>query len=183
MLKINFKMKIVLSVYNILIFLLVVCFLTHQSVNAACNVCQENNVACVNLTSYHMCFGASKPNTAQLFTCPDGLVCTNLPNICFQRSTLPASCGDTSSCGKCNSNQVFACTTRTTFAFCFGSTVPSEVVGSCPQGKICDASSAEICVDELTPTSIVCDLEQTPVSTLLKKLFYYANDFNTYTDY
>lgn len=93
---------------------------------------------------------ASKPNTNQLFTCPDGLVCTNLPNICFQRSTLPASCGDTSSCGKCNSNQVFACTSRTTFAFCFGSTIPSEIEGSCPAGKICDASSPDFCVEELT---------------------------------
>ncbi|XP_065361534.1 uncharacterized protein LOC135955152 [Calliphora vicina] len=161
---------------------LMFCFLTYNSVNAACNVCQENNVACVNLTSYHMCFGGTKPNTEQLFSCPEGLVCTNLPNICFQRSTLPASCGDTSSCGKCNSNQVFACTTRTTFAFCFGSTIPSEVVGSCPGGKICDASSADFCVDELTPNSIVCDLEQPPASSFLRKLFYYAQHFDNHTE-
>lgn len=30
-----------------------------SAVKAACNVCQENNVACVNLTSYHMCFGGN----------------------------------------------------------------------------------------------------------------------------
>lgn len=96
-----------------------------------------------------------EPHTDQLFTCPDGLVCTNLPNICFQRSTLPASCGDTSSCGKCNSNQVFACTSRTTFAFCFGATIPSETVGSCPLGKICDASSSDFCVDQLQANNIL----------------------------
>ncbi|TMW52557.1 hypothetical protein DOY81_002382 [Sarcophaga bullata] len=150
--------------------------LTYNITNAACNVCQENNAACVNLTSYHLCFGGSQPNRAQLFTCPDGLVCTNLRNICFQRSTLPASCGDTSSCGKCNSNQVFACTSRTTFAFCFGATIPSETVGSCPLGTICDASSSDFCVDQLTPTSIVCELNEPPVSAIKANL--YHDDIN-----
>ncbi|XP_061395607.1 uncharacterized protein LOC133331222 [Musca vetustissima] len=144
----------------LLFFALVLLYLNNCLVAAVCNECQENNVACVNETSYHFCFGANIPNTEQLFTCPDGLVCTHLPNICFQRNTLPASCGDTSSCGICNSNQVFACTSRTTFAFCFGATIPSDVVGSCPTGMICDASSSDFCVRELKPTSIVCDLTE-----------------------
>ncbi|XP_075160479.1 uncharacterized protein LOC142233439 [Haematobia irritans] len=124
---------------------------------AVCNECQENHVACVNQTSYYMCFGESIPNTSQLFTCPEGLVCTNLPTICFQRNTLPASCGDTSSCDICNSNQVFACTSRTTFSFCYGATTPSDVTGNCPLNTTCDASSPNFCVYELKATSIVCD--------------------------
>uniref|UniRef100_A0A1I8NW72 Uncharacterized protein n=1 Tax=Stomoxys calcitrans TaxID=35570 RepID=A0A1I8NW72_STOCA len=160
-------------VFKFLTFLLAV-FLTngilYKPVLAVCNECQDNHVACVNETSYYMCFGEGIPNTKQLFTCPDGMVCTYLPTICFQRSTLPASCGDTSSCGVCNANQVFACTSRTTFAFCFGATIPSDVVGNCPKGTICDASSPNFCVDELMPNSIVCDQIE-PVSIMdLKRM-------------
>ncbi|KAH8373684.1 hypothetical protein KR093_003284, partial [Drosophila rubida] len=128
-------------------------------VNSECNACQaSNDVACINQTSYQLCFGGTKPHTDQTFTCPDGLVCSEMPNICFQRSDTPASCGDTSSCGLCNQNKVFACTSRNTFAFCYGAPTPSTQNGTCPEGRFCDASSVNICVSKATEDSIICHL-------------------------
>ncbi|KAL7739496.1 hypothetical protein ACLKA6_003941 [Drosophila palustris] len=129
-------------------------------VSGKCNECQAtNDVACINQTSYHLCFGQSTPNTAQTFTCPEGLVCTEQPNICFQRTEIPSSCGDTSSCGLCNENKVFACTSLHTFSFCYGGPTPSAVNGTCPSGRFCDASSANICVSQATADSIICHLD------------------------
>ncbi|KAH8404389.1 hypothetical protein KR222_008676, partial [Zaprionus bogoriensis] len=124
---------------------------------SGCNECQaSNDAACINQTSFQLCFGESTPDTTQTFTCPDGLVCTEHANICFQRTTVPSSCGDTSSCGLCNSNYTFACTSLNTFAFCYGATTPSTVNGTCPTGTFCDASSTNMCVSEATSDSIIC---------------------------
>lgn len=117
------------------------------------------------------------PNTEQLFTCPDGMVCTNLPNICFQRNLLPASCGDTSSCGICNSNQVFACTSRTTFAFCFGAPIPSDTVGTCPVGTTCDSSSPYFCVEELEVIFLNFNFCRTNVQQC--NIYYFPGNFNS----
>ncbi|XP_039488645.1 LOW QUALITY PROTEIN: uncharacterized protein LOC120450001 [Drosophila santomea] len=106
----------------------------------------------------NLCFGGTEPNTNQTFVCTDGLVCTDQPVICFQRSETPASCGDTDSCGQCAPNYTFACTSRSTFAFCFGATTPTNVTGSCPDGYFCDASTQEICVTTATDDSIICHL-------------------------
>ncbi|XP_017848476.1 uncharacterized protein LOC108603837 [Drosophila busckii] len=126
----------------------------------ACNVCQpHNDAACLNQTAYQLCFGSGQPSAAQTFVCPDGLVCSDKPTVCFQRSEIPASCGDTDSCGICNLNNVFACTSRTTFAFCFGATTPTTVNGTCPVDKFCDASSVNICVSKATDDSIICHVE------------------------
>ncbi|SPP76207.1 Hypothetical predicted protein [Drosophila guanche] len=127
---------------------------------STCDVCQSNGAACINQTSYNLCFGGSSPNTAQTFTCTDGLVCTDQPIICFQRSETPASCGDTDSCGQCAPNYTFACTSRSTFAFCFGATKPTNVTGSCPTDYFCDASTQEICVKKTTDDSIICHLDK-----------------------
>ncbi|XP_055912357.1 uncharacterized protein LOC129946255 [Eupeodes corollae] len=127
------------------IFILI--FLWH-SVKAICNTCQQNGVSCISRTSYQLCFGGSKAHLKQTFKCSDGLVCTDLPNICFQSGGWKPSCGDKSQCGVCNSNRVFACTGRTTFAFCFGSNTPTDVKGTCPYGYICDLTSTSICVPD-----------------------------------
>lgn len=131
-----------------------------QLASGSCGLCQpSNDVACINQTAYHMCFGKETPDQSQIFPCPDGLVCTDKPQVCFQRSETPASCGDTDSCGRCNANNVFACTSRTTFAFCFGATTPTTVNGTCPAGRFCDASSANFCVAKATEDSIICHLD------------------------
>ncbi|EDV50735.1 uncharacterized protein LOC6545410 [Drosophila erecta] len=127
-------------------------------IQADCNVCQSNGASCINQTAYNLCFGGSQPNTNQTFVCTDGLVCTDEPVICFQRSETPASCGDTDSCGQCAPNYTFACTSRSTFAFCFGAITPTNVTGSCPDGYFCDASTQEICVTKATDDSIICHL-------------------------
>ncbi|XP_053955726.1 uncharacterized protein LOC128861550 isoform X2 [Anastrepha ludens] len=129
-----------------------------------CNVCQSNTAACINETSFHLCYGGTVPITEQTFHCDDGLVCSDQPNICFQSGGATASCGDTSSCGLCNENNVFACTSRNTFAFCFGATQPTNVNGTCPTGRVCDASTQDICVLQAQNTSIICNLDQ-PVAT------------------
>ncbi|XP_054734441.1 uncharacterized protein LOC129241915 [Anastrepha obliqua] len=156
-----------------------------------CNVCQSNTAACINETSFHLCYGVwpadeqqyslqwgaldlparfrsnplgTVPITDQTFHCDDGLVCSDQPNICFQSGGATASCGDTSSCGLCNENNVFACTSRNTFAFCFGATKPTNVNGTCPTGRVCDASTQDICVLQAQNTSIICNLDQ-PIAT------------------
>ncbi|EDW02857.1 uncharacterized protein LOC6562277 [Drosophila grimshawi] len=134
-------------------------------VQSNCDVCQANDAACVNQTSYKLCFGKNIPNNDQIFTCPDGLVCTDKAQICFQRSEVPASCGDNDSCGLCNESKTFACTSRNTFSFCFGATKPTTVNGTCPAGRFCDASDVNICVSTATANSIICHLDKVPEST------------------
>ncbi|XP_017474252.1 PREDICTED: uncharacterized protein LOC108364890, partial [Rhagoletis zephyria] len=140
--------KLTTSFHQIAIFAIFIIILRVTS--QGCNVCQSNSAACINETSFYLCYGGTLPYTNQIYNCADGLVCSDQPNICFQSNGAAASCGDTSSCGLCNANQVFACTSRTTFAFCFGATRPTDVNGTCPTGWLCDASTQNICVAETT---------------------------------
>ncbi|KAH8286221.1 hypothetical protein KR054_004838, partial [Drosophila jambulina] len=133
-----------------------------------CNVCQSNKVACINSTSFYLCFGDSTPHRDQLYHCLDGFDCTNLTAICVQKSSQrPPSCGDTSKCGQCsaNSNYLFACQSRSIFQMCYGATRPTGKFGYCPTGKVCDASSTAICVPEGESPTITCDINDELVDT------------------
>ncbi|XP_055845267.1 uncharacterized protein LOC129911478 [Episyrphus balteatus] len=129
-------------------------------VNATCNKCQQNGVACINKTSFQPCHGGSKPYSNQTFNCPDGMDCTELPNICFQRGGWDPSCDNLSKCNICNTNRVFACTSQTTFAFCFGATTSSNVKGTCPKGYVCVLTSNSICVPLQIGAKPSCDILQ-----------------------
>ncbi|XP_067646514.1 uncharacterized protein [Eurosta solidaginis] len=132
-----------------------------DSTKAACNVCQDNQVACVNSTSFYLCFGESTPYTDVLYHCKDGFECTEFNAICLQASaTRPPSCGSTSLCGQCTAhrNALFACMSRTTFQMCYGGVRPTGQLGYCPTGFVCDATSDAICVSAAGPNTVACDV-------------------------
>ncbi|KAH8239947.1 hypothetical protein KR032_009645, partial [Drosophila birchii] len=145
---------------NIISFQVILALFVAQTMSD-CNVCQSNKVACINSTSFYLCFGDSTPHRDQLYHCLDGFDCTNLTAICTQKSSQrPPSCGDTSKCGQCsaNSNYLFACQSRGIFQMCYGATRPTGKFGYCPSGKVCDASSTTICVPEEESQTVTCDI-------------------------
>ncbi|XP_058987803.1 uncharacterized protein LOC101894255 isoform X1 [Musca domestica] len=126
-----------------------------------CNVCQANQAACINSTSFYLCFGDDVPNMETLYHCKEGFDCTDLNAICVQSSSQRRpSCGDTSLCGMCSAhrNHLFACLSRTTFQMCYGAIRPIGQIGYCPQGLVCDANSDAICVLEDLVESVTCDV-------------------------
>ncbi|EDW40770.1 GM25094 [Drosophila sechellia] len=133
-----------------------------------CNVCQSNQVACINSTSFYLCFGDGTPHRDQVYHCLEGFDCTNLTAICVQKSSQrPPSCGDTSQCGQCNANRnyLFACQSRGIFQMCYGATRPTGKFGYCPTGTVCDASSTSICVPEVEGQTLTCDINDELVDT------------------
>ncbi|XP_052846585.1 uncharacterized protein LOC128258757 isoform X2 [Drosophila gunungcola] len=142
-------------------------FMVAQTVSD-CNVCQSNKVACINSTSFYLCFGDGTPHRDQLYHCLEGFDCTNLTAICVQKSSQrPPSCGDTSQCGQCNANQnyLFACQSRGIFQMCYGATRPTGKFGYCPTGTVCDATSTAICVPEVEGQTLTCDINDALVDT------------------
>ncbi|EDW36491.1 GL10343 [Drosophila persimilis] len=142
-------------------------FLVGQTVSE-CNVCQSNKVACINSTSFYLCFGDGTPHTDQLYHCLEGFDCTNLTAICTQKSNQrPPSCGDTSQCGQCSAhrNFLFACLSRGIFQMCYGAVSPTGKFGYCPTGMVCDASTDSICVPEVANQTLTCDLNDQLVDT------------------
>uniref|UniRef100_A0A1L8EIK8 Putative secreted protein n=1 Tax=Haematobia irritans TaxID=7368 RepID=A0A1L8EIK8_HAEIR len=132
-----------------------------QYATAECNVCQSNQAACINTTSYYLCFGGNIPNMHELYHCKDGFDCTDLNAICVQSSSQRRpSCGDISLCGQCSAhrNHVFACLSRTTFQMCYGAIRPIGQIGYCPQGYVCDAKSDAVCVLEDLVDEVTCDI-------------------------
>ncbi|KAH8364251.1 hypothetical protein KR084_004875 [Drosophila pseudotakahashii] len=169
---------------------LVVVFLAFMVVQTLsdCNVCQSNQVACINSTSFYLCFGGKlkakpselnykhhvnhpsdgTPHRDQLYHCLEGFDCTNLTAICVQKSSQrPPSCGDTTQCGQCNANRnyLFACQSRGIFQMCYGATRPTGKFGYCPSGTVCDATSTAICVPEVANQTLTCDINDELVDT------------------
>ncbi|XP_030572682.1 uncharacterized protein LOC115771222 [Drosophila novamexicana] len=135
---------------------------------ADCNVCQTNQVACINSTSFYLCFGDGTPHTDHIYSCLEGTVCTDRTAICLQASAQrPPSCGDTSKCGQCsaNRNYKFACQSRRLFQMCYGATQPTGALGTCPAGYVCDASTDVVCVAERAGQNYTCDLNDDLVSS------------------
>ncbi|XP_013111479.2 uncharacterized protein LOC106089997 [Stomoxys calcitrans] len=128
---------------------------------AECNVCQSNQAACINTTSYYLCFGGDTPVMDELYHCQNGFDCTDLNAICVQSSSQRRpSCGDTSLCGLCSAhrNHVFACMSRTTFRMCYGALRPIGPTGYCPEGYVCDAKSNTVCVPQNLANEVTCDM-------------------------
>ncbi|KAH8286513.1 hypothetical protein KR054_010597, partial [Drosophila jambulina] len=124
-----------------------------------CDTCQiNNNVACVNETHYRMCSQNVAPN--QILPCGEGKVCTEYAAICLPRNAVTPSCptdAANGACETCNGNNLFVCTSRTTFQMCDGTTM-SDQVTYCKDDKICSISSGKFCVDKCEITgSVECD--------------------------
>ncbi|KAH8406004.1 hypothetical protein KR215_002644, partial [Drosophila sulfurigaster] len=126
-----------------------------------CNVCQSNQAACINSTSYYLCFGDDEPYTDQVYTCLAGFQCSNATAICIQKNAQrPPSCGDTSKCGLCSAqrNYKFACLSKGIFQLCYGASQPTGPYGQCPTGMVCDATSDTVCVEETAGQEYTCDV-------------------------
>ncbi|XP_034481977.1 uncharacterized protein LOC117787540 [Drosophila innubila] len=133
-----------------------------------CNVCQPNQAACINSTSYYMCFGDDTPYTDHIYNCLAGFQCSDYPSICIQKNAQrPPSCGDTSKCGHCSAhrNYKFACHSRGIFQLCYGASQPTGSYGKCPAGTVCDASSDVVCVQEKPGQAVTCDVNDDLVGT------------------
>ncbi|KAM8709008.1 hypothetical protein ACLKA7_015904 [Drosophila subpalustris] len=133
-----------------------------------CNVCQTNQAACINSTSYYLCFGDGTPHTDNIFHCLAGFQCSDSTAICIQKNAQrPPSCGDTSKCGLCSAhrNYKFACHARGIFQMCYGASQPTGPYGMCPTGTVCDASSDVVCVPEKPGESVTCDVNDDLVNT------------------
>ncbi|KAH8307172.1 hypothetical protein KR044_006399 [Drosophila immigrans] len=144
-----------------------------------CNVCQSNQVACINSTSYYLCFGGKysylkcfkiydDPYTDYIYTCLAGFQCSDAAAICIQKNAqTPPSCGDTSQCGHCSAhrNYKFACHSKGIFQMCYGASQPTGPYGTCPTGTVCDASSDAVCVQETLNHDYTCDVNDELVAT------------------
>lgn len=146
-------------------FLLAVSFILIPSrIDAKCNLCSEYGIACINETSFHLCYG-DKPDTSSDFNCPSESLCSasSLKCVSAESGGKPA-CEPNVGCGVCGGDKMFACTSRTTFAQCNGTKL-TQINGQCPKGLICHSQGSEICVDECNkPAVLECDRD-TPMST------------------
>ncbi|XP_055382155.1 uncharacterized protein LOC129612526 [Condylostylus longicornis] len=136
-------------------------FIRINPISGACNVCgTTSQIACLNQTSFQRCTGSTiVPGTT--VTCPSGTYCnSDSPMRCV--STDP-SCGGL--CGVCNPNTFVACLSKTQYAYCFGST-PSNQVGNCGTGEICNSDSPAICFNQnIIAVEPTCPDNGTPTTT------------------
>lgn len=123
-----------------------------------CDNCQENGVACLNETHYRLCSDNVAPN--QVLECPVDKVCTDMAAFCMDKNFVTPSCPDETpngACESCNGNNLFVCTSRSTFQMCDGTTLTDQVT-RCKDGKICSISSGKYCVDSCEIRgSVECD--------------------------
>lgn len=121
-----------------------------QQTDAKCDTCGTNGIACINETSFHICYG-SNPDTKSVMTCPTGNICVRSSVKCAEKGMGPQpDCVREKSCGTCDGSKLFTCTSRKTYAMCNGTEV-TDNGGVCPRNLICNSSGSQICVTE-------CDL-------------------------
>ncbi|XP_037940347.1 uncharacterized protein LOC119673183 [Teleopsis dalmanni] len=126
-------------------------------VNGNCNECQENNIACIDETHFHICAGG-QIDKRFTFICPDNGICTGYGLKCMPaNSGITPSCTPDSGCAICSPTNMFTCISRTQFAQCSGSEITANV-GVCPDGFTCDTTSSAICINDCNkPASLSCD--------------------------
>lgn len=73
--------------------------------------------------------------------------------MCMANITgVKPACGDTSMCSRCDDGQLFACTSRTTFAYCSNGDAQGASV-PCPDQYFCSVAGAK----DGTPCTIACE--------------------------
>ncbi|XP_055372990.1 mucin-2-like [Condylostylus longicornis] len=143
---------------KILLTVLILFFKTLALVNGECDVCGTANIACVNATSFKICVNG-EIFLDQTFTCPNNLLCNHDDEErCVEIAKEP-SCARY--CGSCNPKINIACLNHETFSICLNSK-PSNVIGKCENGLVCDTSTERICVNPLETSS--CPLPSPPTS-------------------
>ncbi|KAM7355569.1 uncharacterized protein ACRADG_001597 [Cochliomyia hominivorax] len=128
-------------------------------IEASCNTCSPHGIACINETSYHLCF-ENKANTNQVITCPGNKVCSSTKLRCVEKGSGSPACEPNKGCGDCRIGELFACTSRTTFAQCHDGKL-TTFTGVCPEGFVCETrEGGEICKNECDrPNKLECDRE------------------------
>ncbi|XP_034482021.1 uncharacterized protein LOC117787577 [Drosophila innubila] len=147
-----------------LISLLAILLHSAVDVEATCGHCYGAH-ACVDNTTFQLCIdGVPRPELS--IPCPAELpVCTRFAAICLSLdSGFKSDCGDTSNCGQCGDNAIFACTTQTSFGKCVDGELPNPERISCPSGSFCSvkgAAAGDPCVYACEPdSSDTCDREK-----------------------
>ncbi|XP_013116903.1 uncharacterized protein LOC106094246 [Stomoxys calcitrans] len=147
--------------YMTFAFVIIAVILRIQQTNAKCDECGPNSVACISNSSFHLCYDKI-PDTSQTFSCVSGAICTQLSMVCIAaESGVEPDCLPKTACSKCDENQLFTCTSSTTYARCIDGQVQS-VSYKCPRHLFCDTRTSEICVDEchLDLGMPECDLDE-----------------------
>lgn len=134
--------------------------LAAYQIEAKCDACGTNGIACVNETSFHMCYDGNQ-DKSEILTCPSNKICVRSSMKCVDPGMgLTPDCIPDRTCSYCDGSKLFTCTSRTTYAMCNGDQL-TDFKGVCPPKLVCDSSSSEICVTEckLTNNQIECDRE------------------------
>ncbi|XP_037936545.1 uncharacterized protein LOC119674088 [Teleopsis dalmanni] len=143
-------------VVKILCLIFAVSFFFLQ-VYGKCNECQQNDIACIDETQFHICAGGQIDNK-YTFKCPENTICTDYRAKCMPAdSGITPSCTPDAGCGICSPPSMFTCLSRTQFAQCNGAEITTNV-GVCPDGFTCDTATSAICVNDCNNlTNLSCD--------------------------
>ncbi|XP_017862120.1 PREDICTED: uncharacterized protein LOC108613277 [Drosophila arizonae] len=132
-----------------LILLVALSFLLAVGDAAYCGGCMESKVACYNRTHYRVCVNNAPIEGGGLLYCGSGKICTDMMDFCWQslpNDGIEPVCDTYKvNCRKCDYNQMFVCTSRTTFQLCSGYEM-SPQVNYCPEGTVCSIDSGDFCV-------------------------------------
>ncbi|KAH8415736.1 hypothetical protein KR222_011654 [Zaprionus bogoriensis] len=122
-------------------------------VEGTCGHCYGSH-ACTGTSTGQICFDGVA-NANYNFTCPpETPICTQYGGMCMANATnVTPACGDTSLCEKCDSNQLFACTSRNTFGNCVNGVLQNPGRVTCPDGYVCSVAGAATG----TPCVLTCD--------------------------
>lgn len=142
-----------------------------------CQEClEDNDVYCVDQTSYRNCISKFKIKFRQylvlkrfhleskpfgnVISCPDDTVCTNSKNVCVKSSDLAESevdvCGTSggNQCATCT-NQKYTCVSKNQFARCSESVVVDSNIYDCDTDEICSSEALEKYDNICTPSCVL----------------------------
>ncbi|XP_016992391.2 uncharacterized protein [Drosophila takahashii] len=126
------------------IFAIVFCGLSVvESLN--CQEClTDNDVYCVNQTSYRNCLKSGP--FGSVLNCPEGTVCTNSDEVCVPSSevtgTIEDVCGTSggNGCATCSSEN-YACVSQNQFARCSKQVLVDSNIYNCNADEICNSEA------------------------------------------
>lgn len=72
-----------------------------------------------------------------VISCPQRTVCSDTSEIC---GNSVADCSPIP-CYECTNDRRFACINATSFAYCFGNSIATSLISSCPSKQFCDPNA------------------------------------------
>ncbi|XP_059226425.1 uncharacterized protein LOC106088126 [Stomoxys calcitrans] len=145
---------------SVTIFLIVLGFSDASKVGL-CEVCLDsNNAACRNENTFSICYDGKITST--ITPCPPNSVCTTDRQICrLTAQGFTPICYE-ENCNNCNNGALFTCLTQTTFGICSGHAILEM---HCPEGRVCNIHSQELCVPYETNQPSCLSVFTTPKPT------------------